>query len=162
MDDKVTITELGVQVVVGLSMNLQLSPGSNKAILATTTTQEVLQSPKQVTFFTDLNVSEINFRPKVQLQFLPFSVILGSFGQRLGAVQWWQPDTSWHLWPSLLPCDSDISRSGGGVSAEHASGCGGRGRGRGSSGESRDVHLWGLPEVQTEKYRGCGQWQSQG
>uniref|UniRef100_A0A3Q1JCS2 Transmembrane protein 132D n=1 Tax=Anabas testudineus TaxID=64144 RepID=A0A3Q1JCS2_ANATE len=47
VDDKVTITELGVQVVAGLSMTLQLSPGSNKAILATTTTQEVLQSPKQ-------------------------------------------------------------------------------------------------------------------
>lgn len=48
VDDKVTITELGVQLVTGLSMSLQLSPGSNRAILATTTTQEVLQSPKQV------------------------------------------------------------------------------------------------------------------
>ncbi|TKS79042.1 Transmembrane protein 132C [Collichthys lucidus] len=47
VDDKVTITELGVQLVTGLSMSLQLSPGSNRAILATTTTQEVLQSPKQ-------------------------------------------------------------------------------------------------------------------
>ncbi|XP_070690189.1 transmembrane protein 132D [Pempheris klunzingeri] len=47
VDDKVTITELGVQMVTGLSMTLQLSPGSNRAILATTTTQEVLQSPKQ-------------------------------------------------------------------------------------------------------------------
>lgn len=48
VDDKVTITELGVQLVTGLSMSLQLSPGSNRAILATTTTQEVLQSSKQV------------------------------------------------------------------------------------------------------------------
>lgn len=47
LDDKVTITELGVQLVTGLSMTLQLSPGSNRAILATTTTQEILQSPKQ-------------------------------------------------------------------------------------------------------------------
>ncbi|KAM7416288.1 hypothetical protein PAMA_018384 [Pampus argenteus] len=47
VDDKVTITELGVQLVTGLSMSLQLSPGSNRAIQATTTTQEVLQSPKQ-------------------------------------------------------------------------------------------------------------------
>uniref|UniRef100_A0A8C5E4G1 Transmembrane protein 132D-like n=1 Tax=Gouania willdenowi TaxID=441366 RepID=A0A8C5E4G1_GOUWI len=47
IDDKVTITELGVQLVTGLSMTLQLSPGSNRAILATTTTQEVLQNPKQ-------------------------------------------------------------------------------------------------------------------
>lgn len=48
VDDKVTITELGVQLVTGLSMSVQLSPGSNRAILATTSTQEVLQSPKQV------------------------------------------------------------------------------------------------------------------
>ncbi|XP_061586742.1 transmembrane protein 132D [Cololabis saira] len=47
VDDKVSITELGVQLVTGLSMTLQRSPGSNRAILATTTTQEVLQSPKQ-------------------------------------------------------------------------------------------------------------------
>uniref|UniRef100_A0A4W6FMT4 Transmembrane protein 132D n=1 Tax=Lates calcarifer TaxID=8187 RepID=A0A4W6FMT4_LATCA len=47
VDDKVTITELGVQLVTGLSMTLQLSPGSNRAILATTTTQELLQCPKQ-------------------------------------------------------------------------------------------------------------------
>uniref|UniRef100_A0A3Q3VLK8 Uncharacterized protein n=1 Tax=Mola mola TaxID=94237 RepID=A0A3Q3VLK8_MOLML len=47
IDDKVTITELGVQLVTGLSMTLQLSPGSNRAILATTTTQGVLQTPKE-------------------------------------------------------------------------------------------------------------------
>ncbi|KAM6954459.1 transmembrane protein 132D [Aplochiton taeniatus] len=47
VDDKVTITELGVQLVTGLSLSLQLSPGSNRAVLATATTQEVLQSPKQ-------------------------------------------------------------------------------------------------------------------
>ncbi|XP_061527352.1 transmembrane protein 132C [Phycodurus eques] len=47
VDDKVTITELGVQLVTGLSMSLELSPGSNRAIVATTTAQEVLQSPKQ-------------------------------------------------------------------------------------------------------------------
>ncbi|XP_067087038.1 LOW QUALITY PROTEIN: transmembrane protein 132C [Osmerus mordax] len=47
VDDKVTITELGVQLVTGLSLSLQLSTGSNRAILATATTQEVLRSPKQ-------------------------------------------------------------------------------------------------------------------
>ncbi|XP_072244457.1 transmembrane protein 132D [Leuresthes tenuis] len=47
VDDKVSITELGVQLVAGLSMTLQRSQGSNRVILATTTTQEVLQSPKQ-------------------------------------------------------------------------------------------------------------------
>ncbi|XP_041078986.1 transmembrane protein 132D-like [Polyodon spathula] len=47
LDDKVTITDLGVQLVTGLSLSLQLSTGSNRAIIATTTTQELLHSPKQ-------------------------------------------------------------------------------------------------------------------
>ncbi|XP_067232529.1 transmembrane protein 132D [Chanodichthys erythropterus] len=47
LDDKVSITELGVQLVSGLSLNLQLSPGSNRAIIAKTTTQEVIHYPKQ-------------------------------------------------------------------------------------------------------------------
>ncbi|XP_051923962.1 transmembrane protein 132D [Hippocampus zosterae] len=46
-DEKVTITELGVQMVAGLSMTLQLSTGSNRVIVATTTTEEVLRLPKQ-------------------------------------------------------------------------------------------------------------------
>lgn len=48
LDDKVSVTELGVQLVSGLSLSLQLSPGSNRAIVATATTQEVIGSLKQV------------------------------------------------------------------------------------------------------------------
>uniref|UniRef100_A0AAY4CV24 Transmembrane protein 132C n=1 Tax=Denticeps clupeoides TaxID=299321 RepID=A0AAY4CV24_9TELE len=47
LDNRVSITELGLQLVSGLSLGLQLSPGSNRAILATATTQEVLTRPKQ-------------------------------------------------------------------------------------------------------------------
>ncbi|KAM4810461.1 transmembrane protein 132D [Rhinophrynus dorsalis] len=47
VDDKVTITDLGIQVVTGLSLSLQLSTGSNRAIYATTTAQEHFNSPKQ-------------------------------------------------------------------------------------------------------------------
>ncbi|XP_069071468.1 transmembrane protein 132D-like [Pleurodeles waltl] len=47
VDEKVTITDLGVQLVTGLSVSLQLSTGSNKAIFATTTGQELLHTPKQ-------------------------------------------------------------------------------------------------------------------
>ncbi|RXN37013.1 transmembrane protein 132C-like [Labeo rohita] len=47
VDDRVTITELGLQLVSGLTLNLQLSTGSNRAISATATTQEVLSNPKQ-------------------------------------------------------------------------------------------------------------------
>ncbi|XP_067279423.1 transmembrane protein 132D [Pseudorasbora parva] len=47
LDDKVSITELGVQLVSGFSLNLQLSPGSNRAIVAKTNTQEIIHYPKQ-------------------------------------------------------------------------------------------------------------------
>ncbi|XP_006874141.1 PREDICTED: transmembrane protein 132D [Chrysochloris asiatica] len=47
LDEKVAITDLGVQLVTGLSLSLQLSPGSNRAIFATATAQELLQRPKQ-------------------------------------------------------------------------------------------------------------------
>ncbi|RVE68442.1 hypothetical protein OJAV_G00092480 [Oryzias javanicus] len=47
VDEKVSVTELGVQLVTDLSMTLQRSPGSNRAILATINTQEVLQNPKE-------------------------------------------------------------------------------------------------------------------
>lgn len=48
VDDKVSITDLGVQLVSGLSLSLQLSPGSNRAIAATATTQDTMHRTKQV------------------------------------------------------------------------------------------------------------------
>lgn len=48
LDDKVTITDLGVQLVAGLSLFLQPSAASNRAIVATTVAQELLHTPKQV------------------------------------------------------------------------------------------------------------------
>ncbi|XP_030356608.1 transmembrane protein 132C isoform X2 [Strigops habroptila] len=47
LDDKVTITDLGVQMVAGLSLLLQPSASSNRAIVATTVAQELLHTPKQ-------------------------------------------------------------------------------------------------------------------
>uniref|UniRef100_A0A673ME51 Transmembrane protein 132C-like n=1 Tax=Sinocyclocheilus rhinocerous TaxID=307959 RepID=A0A673ME51_9TELE len=47
VDDRVTITELGLQLVSGLTLSLQLSTGSNRVISTTATTQEVLSNPKQ-------------------------------------------------------------------------------------------------------------------
>ncbi|KAJ7988473.1 hypothetical protein DPEC_G00323930 [Dallia pectoralis] len=52
LEDKVSVTELGVQLVSGLSLSLQLSPGSNRAIVATATTQEVMQRPKQESYIS--------------------------------------------------------------------------------------------------------------
>lgn len=48
LDDKVSVTELGVQLVSGLSLSLQLSPVSNRAIVATATTREVITQLRQV------------------------------------------------------------------------------------------------------------------
>ncbi|KAB5548986.1 hypothetical protein PHYPO_G00062020 [Pangasianodon hypophthalmus] len=47
LDDKVSITDLSVQLVSGLSLSLQFSPGSNRAIAAMATTQDTMHTPKQ-------------------------------------------------------------------------------------------------------------------
>ncbi|RVE65661.1 hypothetical protein OJAV_G00118610 [Oryzias javanicus] len=47
LDDKVSVTELGVQLVSGLSLSLQLSPGSNRAVIATAATRETITQIKQ-------------------------------------------------------------------------------------------------------------------
>uniref|UniRef100_A0A8C7XE99 Si:dkey-1d7.3 n=1 Tax=Oryzias sinensis TaxID=183150 RepID=A0A8C7XE99_9TELE len=47
LDDKVSVTELGVQLVSGLSLSLQLSPGSNRAVIATAATREMITQIKQ-------------------------------------------------------------------------------------------------------------------
>ncbi|XP_017590244.1 PREDICTED: transmembrane protein 132C [Corvus brachyrhynchos] len=47
LDDKVTITDLGVQLVSGLSLFLQPSAATSRAIVATTVAQELLHTPKQ-------------------------------------------------------------------------------------------------------------------
>ncbi|XP_040915087.1 transmembrane protein 132C [Toxotes jaculatrix] len=47
VDDKVSVTELGVQLISGLSLSLQLSPGSNRAIVATATAREMITQLKQ-------------------------------------------------------------------------------------------------------------------
>nr|XP_005987286.2 PREDICTED: transmembrane protein 132C [Latimeria chalumnae] len=47
LDDKVAITDLGVQLLSGLSLSLQLGIASNKAIIATTVAQDLLHTPKQ-------------------------------------------------------------------------------------------------------------------
>nr|XP_014345305.1 PREDICTED: transmembrane protein 132D isoform X1 [Latimeria chalumnae] len=47
LDDKVTITDMGVQLLSGLSLTLHLSATSNRATFATTVAQEQLHKPKQ-------------------------------------------------------------------------------------------------------------------
>nr|XP_056715061.1 transmembrane protein 132C [Euleptes europaea] len=47
LDDKVTITDMGVQLVAGLALFLQPSTASNRAIVATAVAQDLLHTPKQ-------------------------------------------------------------------------------------------------------------------
>lgn len=48
LDDKVTISDLGVQLVGSLSLSLQPSSANNRAFYITTTAQDLLHTPKQV------------------------------------------------------------------------------------------------------------------
>ncbi|XP_056134840.1 transmembrane protein 132D [Lampris incognitus] len=47
LDDKVTITDLGVQLVASLSLSMTPSPGSHQAIQLTATATDLLHTPKQ-------------------------------------------------------------------------------------------------------------------
>ncbi|KAK5605794.1 hypothetical protein CRENBAI_005794 [Crenichthys baileyi] len=99
VDDKVTITELGVQLVTGLSMGLQLSPGSNRAILATTSTQEFLQNPKQEALISAwLQFSDGSLAP-LDLYNPDFFVLTAtSLDEEVVTVQ---KDPSWK-WPVIV------------------------------------------------------------
>lgn len=48
LDDRVTITELGVQLVAGLSLSLQPHRADRRAIVSTVAAQDILQAPQQV------------------------------------------------------------------------------------------------------------------
>ncbi|KAF2982743.1 hypothetical protein EK904_008484 [Melospiza melodia maxima] len=62
LDDKVTITDLGVQLVSGLSLFLQPSAATSRAIVATAVAQELLHTPKQ---FSDSSVTPLDiYDPK--------------------------------------------------------------------------------------------------
>ncbi|XP_023792981.1 transmembrane protein 132B-like isoform X2 [Cyanistes caeruleus] len=47
LDDRVTITDLGVQLVSGLSVSFQTSKGNKRALVATTSAHDILRTPKQ-------------------------------------------------------------------------------------------------------------------
>lgn len=48
LDDRVTIVDLGVQLVAGLSLSLQPHRADKRAIVSTVVAQDVLQAPRQV------------------------------------------------------------------------------------------------------------------
>lgn len=48
LDDKVSVTDLAVQLVAGLSVTLHPSVENSKAVTAVATAEELLRAPKQV------------------------------------------------------------------------------------------------------------------
>lgn len=48
LEQQVSVTQLRLQLVSGLSLQLQLSPSSSRALVAMTSTQEVITSLAQV------------------------------------------------------------------------------------------------------------------
>lgn len=72
LDDRVTIADLGVQLVTGLSLALQPHRADKRAIVSTVAAQDVLQAPKQVRFP----------RPSVPGQLGPLLSLMSSQGDR--------------------------------------------------------------------------------
>ncbi|XP_074474384.1 transmembrane protein 132C [Sebastes fasciatus] len=99
LDDRVSVTELGVQLVSGLALSLQLSPGSNRAIVATATTQEVIESLKQESLisawlqFSDGSMTALdNYNPA------HFTLTATSLDEQVVAVQ---RSAAWK-WPIIV------------------------------------------------------------
>ncbi|XP_061590314.1 transmembrane protein 132C [Cololabis saira] len=99
LDDKVTVTELGVQLVSGLSLSLQLSPGSNRAIVATATTQEVIKSLKQESLISAwVQFSDGSMTPLDNYNPAHFDLSATSLNEQVVAVQ---HSAAWK-WPIIV------------------------------------------------------------
>uniref|UniRef100_A0A3B5AWZ0 Transmembrane protein 132C-like n=1 Tax=Stegastes partitus TaxID=144197 RepID=A0A3B5AWZ0_9TELE len=99
LDDKVSVTELGVQLVSGLSLSLQLSPGSNRAIVATATTQEVINSLKQESLISAwLQFSDGSMTPLDNYNPAHFTLAATSLNEQVVAVQ---QSAAWK-WPIIV------------------------------------------------------------
>ncbi|KAK7802336.1 hypothetical protein U0070_025288 [Myodes glareolus] len=88
LDDRVTITELGVQLVAGLSLSLQPHKADKRAIISTVAAQDVLQAPQQEAIvsswilFSDGSVTPLDiYEPK------DFSLTVSSLDEMVVSVQ---------------------------------------------------------------------------
>ncbi|XP_039856088.1 transmembrane protein 132C [Simochromis diagramma] len=99
VDDKVSVTELGVQLVSGLTLSLQLSPGSNRAIVATATTQEVIESLKQESLISAwLHFSDGSMTPLDNYNPAHFTLAATSLDEQVVVVQ---QSPAWK-WPIIV------------------------------------------------------------
>lgn len=65
LDDRVTIADLGVQLVAGLSLALQPHRVDKRAIVSTVSAQDVLQAPQQVGFQSPFVPSQLRPLPSL-------------------------------------------------------------------------------------------------
>ncbi|XP_051533475.1 transmembrane protein 132C-like [Myxocyprinus asiaticus] len=99
LDDKVSITELGVQLVSGLSLNLQLSPGSNRAIVVTATTQETMHNTNQESLVSAwLHFSDGSMTPLDLYNPAHFVLTATSLDDQVVSVK---KDSTWR-WPVVV------------------------------------------------------------
>uniref|UniRef100_A0A8C5KSF9 Transmembrane protein 132B n=1 Tax=Jaculus jaculus TaxID=51337 RepID=A0A8C5KSF9_JACJA len=88
LDDRVTITELGVQLVAGLSLTLQPHRADKRAIVSTVAAQDILQTPQQEAIvsswilFSDGSVTPLDiYDPK------DYSVTISSLDEMVVSVR---------------------------------------------------------------------------
>ncbi|XP_034872594.1 transmembrane protein 132B-like [Mirounga leonina] len=82
LDDRVTIADLGVQLVAGLSLALQPHRADKRAIVSTVSAQDVLQAPHCWILFSDGSVTPLDiYDPK------DFSVTVSSLDEMVVSVQ---------------------------------------------------------------------------
>ncbi|NXU98085.1 T132B protein, partial [Cettia cetti] len=99
LDDRVTITDLGVQLVSGLSVSLQSSKANKRAIVATTSAHDILRSPKQEAvvsawvLFSDGSVTPLDIYDSKD-----FSISITSLDEMVVSSQ----QTLLSLWPVVV------------------------------------------------------------
>ncbi|TRY60462.1 hypothetical protein DNTS_028902, partial [Danionella cerebrum] len=99
LDDKVSITELGVQLVSGLSLNLQLSAGSSRAIVATASTQETMHNANQESLVSAwLQFSDGSMTPLDLYNPAHFVLTAASLDEQVVSVK---KSTTWR-WPVVV------------------------------------------------------------
>ncbi|XP_037672601.1 transmembrane protein 132B isoform X2 [Choloepus didactylus] len=99
LDDRVTVADLGVQLVAGLSLSLQPHRADRRAIVATAAAQDVLQAPRQEAvvsswiLFSDGSVTPLDiYDPK------DFSITVSSLDEMVVSVL----PNSQSKWPTVV------------------------------------------------------------
>ncbi|XP_058512622.1 transmembrane protein 132B [Ochotona princeps] len=88
LDDRVTITELGVQLVAGLSLSLQPHRADKRALVAIATAQDVLQAPQQeATVSAWILLSDGSVTPLDIYEPKDFSATVSSLDEMVVSVQ---------------------------------------------------------------------------